>query len=279
MATLLHRLGKTAYRRWPIFIAGWIIAMLAVGGFAATMSKPMTDAFSIPGIPSERAADMQNELFPHAVDAFDRATVNVVVAAPEGHTLEEPAYANAVDDLVAELHALPQVPRDAPIADPVEAAGDVNTLLLDKTGTITLGNRQATEFVPLPGITAEQLADAAQLSSLADETPEGRSIVVLAKQEYGLRGREIHGLAANAEFVPFTAQTRMSGVDLDGREVRKGAVDAVENYLLEHEHYKPSAELRAIVETIAKAGGTPLVVADEFRPLGVIVYVPPRGPT
>lgn len=131
MATLLHRLGKTAYRRWPIFIAGWIIAMLAVGGFAATMSKPMTDAFSIPGIPSERAADMQNELFPHAVDAFDRATVNVVVAAPEGHTLEEPAYANAVDDLVAELRALPQVPRDAPIADPVEAADGQRQQLLD----------------------------------------------------------------------------------------------------------------------------------------------------
>ena len=152
----------------------------------------------------------------------------------------------------------------------VEAAGDVNTLLLDKTGTITLGNRQAMEFIPLVGVTQEQLADAAQLSSLADETPEGRSIVVLAKEKYGLRGREIQGLAAHADFVPFTAQTRMSGVDLDGREIRKGAVDAVEKYLSTHNGHQSSEELRSIVEKIARAGGTPLVVADEFKPLGVI---------
>ncbi len=152
----------------------------------------------------------------------------------------------------------------------VEAAGDVNTLLLDKTGTITLGNRQATEFIPLKGVTPEQLADAAQLSSLADETPEGRSIVVLAKSQYGLRGREIHELADRAEFVPFTAQTRMSGVDLDGRQVRKGAVDAVEKYLADGNGYQSSEELRAIVETIARAGGTPLVVADQRKALGVI---------
>src|SRR5947208_735747 len=111
----------------------------------------------------------------------------------------------------------------------VEAAGDVHTLLLDKTGTITLGNRQATEFIALPGVTETEIADAAQLSSLADETPEGRSIVVLAKERYGLRGRELadHG----AVFVPFTAQTRMSGVDLDGRQIRKGAADAIERYV------------------------------------------------
>lgn len=151
----------------------------------------------------------------------------------------------------------------------VEAAGDVNTLLLDKTGTITLGNRQASEFIALPGINAEQLADAAQLSSLADETPEGRSIVVLAKQQYNLRGREIHDLATSAEFVPFTAQTRMSGVNLDGREIRKGAVDAVEKYLAA-EGYQPTAELREIVEKIARAGGTPLVVTDRKEALGVI---------
>lgn len=151
----------------------------------------------------------------------------------------------------------------------VEAAGDVNTLLLDKTGTITLGNRQATEFIPLRGIEEQQLADAAQLSSLADETPEGRSIVVLAKEKYGLRGREIHDLAKDATFVPFTAQTRMSGIDLDGREIRKGAVDAVESYLGGNGH-QPTPELRAIVERIAKAGGTPLVVADRKQPLGVI---------
>jgi K+-transporting ATPase ATPase B chain len=151
----------------------------------------------------------------------------------------------------------------------VEAAGDVNTLLLDKTGTITLGNRQATEFIPLHGISEKQLANAAQLSSLADETPEGRSIVILAKERYGLRGREIHELAHDATFVPFTAQTRMSGVDLDGREIRKGAVDAVEKYL--DGHLNGSAEeLRSIVERIAKMGGTPLVVSDSKRALGVI---------
>ncbi len=111
----------------------------------------------------------------------------------------------------------------------VEAAGDVNTLLLDKTGTITLGNRQAAEFIPAPGITAAEMADAAQLSSLADETPEGRSIVVLAKEKYALRGREL--ASHEAVFVPFTAQTRMSGVNLDGREIRKGAVDAITKYL------------------------------------------------
>ena len=135
----------------------------------------------------------------------------------------------------------------------VEAAGDVNTLLLDKTGTITLGNRQASEFIPLKGVTDEALADAAQLSSLADETPEGRSIVVLAKTKYGLRGREIHDLAGTAEFVAFTAQTRMSGINLDGREIRKGAVDAVDKYL-SGEGYQSSAELREIVEKIARAG-------------------------
>ncbi|MEP7074432.1 MAG: potassium-transporting ATPase subunit KdpB [Acidobacteriota bacterium] len=151
----------------------------------------------------------------------------------------------------------------------VEAAGDVNTLLLDKTGTITLGNRQATEFIPLNGVTEQQLADAAQLSSLADETPEGRSIVVLAKTKYGLRGREIHELAGTAEFIAFTAQTRMSGVNLDGREIRKGAVDAIENYVSGN-GYKPAPELREAVERIARAGGTPLVVADNKHPLGVI---------
>ncbi|MCC7307487.1 MAG: potassium-transporting ATPase subunit KdpB [Acidobacteria bacterium] len=151
----------------------------------------------------------------------------------------------------------------------VEAAGDVNTLLLDKTGTITLGNRQATEFIPLTGVDEKRLADAAQLSSLADETPEGRSIIVLAKQRYGLRGREVHELASNATFVPFTAQTRMSGVNLDGREIRKGAVDAVEKYLSAGGRQQP-AELREVVEKIARAGGTPLVVADSGNALGVI---------
>jgi K+-transporting ATPase ATPase B chain len=155
----------------------------------------------------------------------------------------------------------------------VEAAGDVNTLLLDKTGTITIGNRQASEFVPAPGVSSDQLADAAQLSSLPDETPEGRSIVVLAKERYGLRGRELGQL--NATFVPFSATTRMSGLDMPGsdsqpaRSIRKGAVDAIARYLEEQGSGLP-AEVRATVETIARSGGTPLVVAENGRAMGVI---------
>ena len=149
----------------------------------------------------------------------------------------------------------------------VEAAGDVNTLLLDKTGTITLGNRQASEFIPLTGVDAAKLANAAQLSSLADETPEGRSIVALAKDKYGVT--ETQKLGDGAAFIAFTAQTRMSGVDLDGREIRKGAVDAIEKYVAAGGNQSP-AELRDVVERIAKAGGTPLVVADDHKPLGVI---------
>jgi K+-transporting ATPase ATPase B chain len=149
----------------------------------------------------------------------------------------------------------------------VEAAGDVNTLLLDKTGTITLGNRQAAEFICAPGITEAEMADAAQLSSLADETPEGRSIVVLAKERYGLRGRDL--AAHEAVFVPFTAQTRMSGVNLDGREIRKGAVDAITKYLQQHDTMLPR-EIQASVEQISRSGGTPLVVAENQRALGVI---------
>jgi K+-transporting ATPase ATPase B chain len=149
----------------------------------------------------------------------------------------------------------------------VEAAGDVNTLLLDKTGTITLGNRQATEFLPLPGVTDVELADAAQLASLADETPEGRSIVVLAKERYQLRGRELAD--KSSAFVTFTAQTRMSGVDLDGRQIRKGAADAVTAYVTTLGGAVP-AELRVLVDSIARSGGTPLVVAEGHRPLGVI---------
>jgi K+-transporting ATPase ATPase B chain len=149
----------------------------------------------------------------------------------------------------------------------VEAAGDVNTLLLDKTGTITLGNRQAAEFIPAPGITAAEMADASQLASLADETPEGRSIVVLAKEKYSLRGREL--ASHEAVFVPFTAQTRMSGVNLDGREIRKGAVDAIIKYLHQFGTSLPR-EIQASVEQISRSGGTPLVVAENQRALGVI---------
>ena len=158
----------------------------------------------------------------------------------------------------------------------VEAAGDVDTLLLDKTGTITLGNRQATEFIAMPGVTDERLADAAQLSSLADETPEGRSIVVLAKRDFGLRGRE-EGELEHARFVPFTAQTRMSGVDLaeDGhlRQIRKGAAGAVLSWVRDRENRIP-AEVGNAVDAVSVSGGTPLVVAeadaDGAHVLGVI---------
>ncbi|MCK6449623.1 MAG: potassium-transporting ATPase subunit KdpB [Alphaproteobacteria bacterium] len=149
----------------------------------------------------------------------------------------------------------------------VEAAGDVDTLLLDKTGTITLGNRQATEFIPLPGMAERDLADTAQLASLSDETPEGRSIVVLAKEKYGIRGRDMAAL--NARFVPFSAQTRISGIDVDGRSIRKGAVDAVIAQLRSGDA-GAVREAHAIAERIAKSGGTPLAVAVDGRLLGVI---------
>jgi K+-transporting ATPase ATPase B chain len=149
----------------------------------------------------------------------------------------------------------------------VEASGDVDTLLLDKTGTITLGNRQATEFRPVRGVTEAELADAAQLASLADETPEGRSIVVLAKQKYGLRGREI--AQSNARFVPFTAQSRMSGVELDGSSIRKGAVDAIFSFLKTEPESQSGREVQTIAEDISKSGGTPLAVARDQKLLGV----------
>ncbi|MGA8530710.1 MAG: potassium-transporting ATPase subunit KdpB, partial [Acidobacteriaceae bacterium] len=149
----------------------------------------------------------------------------------------------------------------------VEAAGDVNTLLLDKTGTITLGNRQATEFFPAPDITTERLADAAQLASLSDETPEGRSIVVLAKEKYNLRGRDLTGM--HCTFVPFSAQTRMSGVDLPGTRIRKGSSDAIARYL-EQQGSRMPRQVVDRVEEIARLGGTPLVVAENSTALGVI---------
>jgi K+-transporting ATPase ATPase B chain len=149
----------------------------------------------------------------------------------------------------------------------VEAAGDVNTLLLDKTGTITLGNRQASDFIAAPGVSNAELADAAQLSSLPDETPEGRSIVVLAKERFGLRGREMSEL--HAEFVPFSALTRMSGIDVDGRQIRKGATDAIAKFIEQNGGTMPQ-EVRDAVDVIARSGGTPLVVAEGRRALGVI---------
>ena len=149
----------------------------------------------------------------------------------------------------------------------VEAAGDVDVLLLDKTGTITLGNRQATELMPAPGVDVHDLADAAQLASLADETPEGRSIVVLAKEQFGLRGRDIERLGAT--FIPFSAQTRMSGVDLDGRRIRKGAAEAVARFVEEQGGTFPP-RVRDLVAEVARQGATPLVVADGARVLGVV---------
>ncbi len=149
----------------------------------------------------------------------------------------------------------------------VEAAGDVDVLLLDKTGTITLGNRQASAFLPAPGVTEAELADAAQIASLADETPEGRSIVVLAKERFQLRGRDVNALGAT--FIPFSANTRMSGVDLDGRRIRKGAADAIERYLDESGGRLPAEVLRT-VEEVARQGATPLVVVENERALGVV---------
>ena len=168
----------------------------------------------------------------------------------------------------------------------VEAAGDVDTLLLDKTGTITFGNRQATELLPVKGVTEQELADAAQLASLADETPEGRSIVVLAKEKYGIRARDMQTL--HAHFVPFTAQSRMSGVDIDGSSIRKGAVDAVLAYVNQSAAGAAVAgggavatvgtrassetirDLQSISDQIAKAGGTPLAVVRDGKLLGVV---------
>jgi K+-transporting ATPase ATPase B chain len=149
----------------------------------------------------------------------------------------------------------------------VEAAGDIDVLLLDKTGTITLGNRQASAFIPVPGVSEPELADAAQLASLADETPEGRSAVVLAKQKFGIRERDVQSLGAT--FVHFTAQTRMSGVNIDGRQIRKGAADAIQGYV-EEQGGKFLPEFRKLVDDVARRGSTPLVVAENARVLGVI---------
>jgi K+-transporting ATPase ATPase B chain len=149
----------------------------------------------------------------------------------------------------------------------VEAAGDVDTLLLDKTGTITFGNRMATAFIPVEGVATRELAEAAQLASLADETPEGRSIVVLAKREYNLRGRELGEVGAT--FIPFSAQTRMSGVDIGGHRIRKGAAEQIARFVQDNRGTPPT-DLKAIVERIARSGGTPLVVASDAKALGVI---------
>jgi K+-transporting ATPase ATPase B chain len=168
---------------------------------------------------------------------------------------------------IAGMNRLSQANVIAMSGRAVEAAGDVDALLLDKTGTITLGNRHATRFVPAAGVAEQDLAEAAHLASMADETAEGRSIVVLAKKQFGLRGRELE--AIKPHFVPFSARTRMSGVSLDGQEIRKGAADAMENYVRSSNGFLPE-DVRSCVQQIAKAGGTPLVVSRDARVLGVI---------
>jgi K+-transporting ATPase ATPase B chain len=149
----------------------------------------------------------------------------------------------------------------------VEAAGDIDVLLLDKTGTITLGNRQATRFIPAPGVTEQQLAAAAQLASLADETPEGRSIVVLAKQKFNLREHDLQSM--DATFIPFSAQTRMSGVNLQQLMIRKGAVDSIRRHIESNNGRFPK-EVNRMVEEVARSGGTPLVVSENARVMGVV---------
>ncbi len=168
---------------------------------------------------------------------------------------------------IAGMNRLSQANVIAMSGRAVEAAGDVDVLLLDKTGTITLGNRQATRFVPAAGVTEQELGEAAHLASMADETAEGRSIAVLAKKKFGLRGRDLEQIKPH--FVPFSARTRMSGVTLDGHEIRKGATDAVENHVRTLGGFLPD-DVRTVVQTIAKAGGTPLVVSRDARVLGVI---------
>lgn len=168
---------------------------------------------------------------------------------------------------IAGMSRLNQVNVLAMSGRAIEAAGDVDILMLDKTGTITLGNRQASEFIPVDGTSPEELADAAQLSSLADETPEGRSIVILAKKNFGIRGRDLN--EKDVKFIPFTAKTRMSGVDYDGNEIRKGAIDTIKDYV-EKFGYIYSDECNDIVEKIANQGGTPLLVTKNHKILGVI---------
>ena len=204
---------------------------------------------------------LQNELDIHEVISVTQLTALLVCLAPT--TIG--ALLSAIG--IAGMSRLNQANVLAMSGRAIEAAGDVDVLLLDKTGTITLGNRQASEFIPVDGATAEELADAAQLASLADETPEGRSIVQLAKEQFGIRERQ---LAENeVTFVPFSAQTRMSGANIGATEVRKGAADALQRYI-EEKGGVFSEECRQAVDRVAKAGGTPLVVARDARILGVI---------
>lgn len=204
---------------------------------------------------------LQNELDVHEVISITQLTALLVCLAPT--TIG--ALLSAIG--IAGMSRLNQANVLAMSGRAIEAAGDVDVLLLDKTGTITLGNRQAAEFIPVDGATAEELADAAQLSSLADETPEGRSIVQLTKEQFGIRERQ---LAENeVTFVPFAAQTRMSGADIGTMQIRKGAADALQRYI-EEKGGVFSEECRQAVDRVAKAGGTPLVVARDARILGVI---------
>ncbi|HTW17628.1 MAG TPA: MMPL family transporter [Nocardioides sp.] len=217
MATLLHRLGKTAYRRWPFFIAAWLIAFLAVGIFAGTMSKPMTDAFSIPGIPSEKAADMQAELFPGAVDAFDQASVKVVVAAPEGHTLDEPEYADQVATLVSDLQALPQMP-DTPLVDPVTAAAQQEQALVDAArqsgGDVAVAQENAQALSPLSEDgrvgTISYDFDVETIADVEPETIEQLTEVMESASQDGLTV-EANG-AGSAGMMEISAKSELIGI-------------------------------------------------------------------
>jgi len=198
MATLFYRLGKTAFRRWPFFIAAWLVAMVAVGAVAGTMSKPMTDSFSIPGIPSEKAADIQAELFPGATDAFDQASVNVIVAAPKGHSLEEPAYAKAVDALVGDLRDLPQVAGSARIENPVDAEKSQRQQMLDaarQSGTPPdVAKANAAALSPLtPDARVGIVSFQYDVATPADVTPATQQALLDA-----LQGARDHGLVAEA---------------------------------------------------------------------------------
>eukprot|EP01034_Spumella_vulgaris_P024544 gene24544-30904_t len=211
-----------------------------------------------------------------SIDPAELARILDVVRSHGGITLIDEIYLGLIPTTiggllsaigVAGMSRMMQANVIATSGRAVEAAGDVDVLMLDKTGTITLGNRQASAFVPAPGVSEQQLADVAQLASLADETPEGRSIVVLAKQKFNIRERDMASL--QAAFVPFTAQTRMSGVDLPGREVRKGAADSVKKYVEALGQHYPDEVARA-VDDVSRRGSTPLVVADGGRVMGVV---------
>ena len=212
MATLLYRLGRTAFRRWPFFIVGWLVVLVAVGGFAATQSKPMSDSFSIPGIPSEKAADMQAELFPGAKDPFDQATVNVVVAAPKGSTLSDKAYAAEVDALVEDLAALPQMPEKAPLANPVQAAEQQRQMIVEQAtqaGTPREAAEANAEAVsPLsPDGRVGQISFEFDVETVADVEPATIEALKDVMAEHRVDGLEVEANGSGAAGMPEIGMT------------------------------------------------------------------------